>query len=189
MRRSARERDYDVGYGKAPSSTRFKKGQSGNPKGRPKGSKNLPPYETILGQVVVVKEDGVERRMTAAEAFLLHMTKRGLDGDGAAARAAMAVIEEARSVRVAADDQITVIIWKPVAPGSVNEALEPLKMATKLDRFRPTARIKLEAWLVEAALARLGSRRLTRDEQATVVQATRIPAKVQWPEWWEIWAS
>jgi uncharacterized protein DUF5681 len=34
---------YDVGYGKPPSDTRFRSGQSGNPKGRPKGAKNKKP--------------------------------------------------------------------------------------------------------------------------------------------------
>jgi hypothetical protein len=34
---------YKVGYGKPPVETRFKKGQSGNPKGRPKGSKTKRP--------------------------------------------------------------------------------------------------------------------------------------------------
>jgi hypothetical protein len=33
--------DYEVGYGKPPERTRFKKGKSGNPKGRSKGAKNL----------------------------------------------------------------------------------------------------------------------------------------------------
>lgn len=38
-----REANYEVGYGKPPASTRFRKGQSGNPRGRPKGSRNRPP--------------------------------------------------------------------------------------------------------------------------------------------------
>jgi hypothetical protein len=59
-------------------------------------------------------------------------------------------------------------------------------MATKLDRFRPAARMVLEPWIVEAGLARLGERKLTREEQAKVVQATRTPHKVRWPDWWEI---
>ena len=73
-----------------------------------------------------------------------------------------------------------------VAPGSVNSALEPLRMATKLDRYRPSARIMLEPWLVEEALARLGDRRLSLEEQAKVVRAVRTPHKVRWPDWWEI---
>jgi hypothetical protein len=44
----------------------------------------------------------------------------------------------------------------------------------------------LEPWLVEEALARLGDRRLSLEEQAEVVRATRTPRKVRWPDWWEI---
>lgn len=187
MTRTTPDHGRDVGYGKAPVSTRFRKGQSGNPGGRPRGRTNAPPYESVLGQIVTIREDGSERRVTAAAAFLLHMTKRGLEGDGPAARAAMAAIEDARAARGASTEEgITVIIRKMVTPGSVNAALEPLRMATRLDRFRPTARIALEPWLVEAALARLGERHLTLEEQATVVRATRTPKKIRWPDWWEI---
>ena len=59
-------------------------------------------------------------------------------------------------------------------------------MARKLDRYRDTARMVLEPWIVEAALARLGDRRLTVEEQETVVGATRTPWKVRWPDWWEV---
>ena len=38
-----RPSDYEVGYARPPDAARFKQGQSGNPKGRPKGSRNEPP--------------------------------------------------------------------------------------------------------------------------------------------------
>ena len=68
----------------------------------------------------------------------------------------------------------------------MNWALEPLRMATDLNHYRPTARMVLEPWLVEEALARLGDRRLSPEEQAKVVRALRTPRKVRWSDWWEI---
>ena len=183
----ATTRERRIGYRRPPASTRFRKGQSGNPRGRPRGRRNEPPYEAVLGQMVTIREDGVERRVTAAEAFLLHVTKRGLEGDGAAARAAMAAIEEARADRLERDARDHAYLRDDLCrPGSVNGALEPLRMARKLDRYRETARMVLEPWIVEAALARLGDRRLTLAEQRVVVDATRTPSKVRWPDWWEI---
>ena len=148
-------------------------------------STKQPPYEAVLGQRVTIREDGVERRVSAAEAFLLHMTKKGLEGDSAAARATMAAIADARAARLVREpDEALVIIRVIIRPGSVNGALEPLRMGRKLDRYRETARMMLEPWIVEAALARLGSRRLTARRAAEVFAATRTPAKVRWPDWW-----
>jgi hypothetical protein len=173
----------NVGYRKPPRTTRFAKGQSGNRAGRPRGRHREAPYQAVLGQMVKIREGGAERHVTAAEAFLLQLTKRALEGDHAAARASLAVIEEARESPGARQPQAYVIIRSIVDPGSVTSALEPLRMAKKLDPYRETARIALEPWLVEAALARL-SQPLGPADQRIVVKATRTPRKVRWPEWW-----
>ena len=180
------DKEQAVGYRRPPVSSRFRKGQSGNPRGRPRGRHNQAPYEAVLAQRVTIREDGIERRVSAAEAFLLHMSKKGLEGDGAAARATMAAIADARASRLVCEPYgVRVITRVIVRPGSVTGALEPLRMGRKLDRYRETARMMLEPWVVEAALARLRDRRLTLAEQRVVLGATRTPAKVRWPDWWE----
>ena len=176
----------EAGYRRPPRAARFQKGQSGNPKGRPRNRHRDAPYEAVLGQIVTIRDGTVERRVTADEAFLLQLTKRGLEGDGPAARAAMDAIEVARQDRPKRAHEITAFVFVDVQPGSVNSALEPLRMAKKLDPHRPRARMALEPWVVEMALGRLGDRRLSREDQECVVKATRTAHRVKWPEWWEV---
>jgi hypothetical protein len=76
------------------------------------------------------------------------------------------------------------MVLTAVAPGSLS-ALEPLRMARKLDRYRETARMSLEPWLVEAALARL-RQTLSSADQRIIIKATRTPHKVVWPESWVV---
>lgn len=71
-----------VGYGNPPEHTRFKKGQSGNPRGRPKGSQNLPSVlGRILGKPVRVRENGSIKTVTTFEYALSQMAKKAISGD------------------------------------------------------------------------------------------------------------
>ena len=76
------QRDYEVGYGKPPRHTRFKRGQSGNPRGRPKGSKNLPTLlSEALNEPVVVAENGRRRKITMRQAIIKQLVKRSATAD------------------------------------------------------------------------------------------------------------
>nr|WP_298930342.1 DUF5681 domain-containing protein [uncultured Erythrobacter sp.] len=175
-----------TGYGKPPRSSQFRKGQSGNPKGRPRGRHNSEiPYDHVLGQMVTVREDGRQRRITAAEAFLLRLTQKGLAGDSAAARSSLAAIETARAKTE--DVQRSGVSKIVSVPMQVECVLRTLGIATKkypMDEKR--VRWEINPWAVEAALARLGDRQLTEVEQREVWNCTRMPHKVTWPDWWTV---
>jgi hypothetical protein len=175
--------DSDGGGYRRPPTTRFAKGQSGNLGGRPRGRWREAPYEAVLGQMVTILEGGIERQVTADEAFLLQHSKRALEGDGAATRTTLAVIEYAKERFSTLHGIIRTITRLIVDPGSVTYVLMPLRMAKKLDPYRETARMVLEPWLVEAALAQL-PQPLSPADQRIIVNATRTPLKVKWPEWW-----
>jgi hypothetical protein len=74
-------RSYDIGYGGPPKDHRFPKGRSGNPKGRPKGTKNL---KTDLAEElnlrVKVKEGGRVIRISKQRAMLKGTMNDALQG-------------------------------------------------------------------------------------------------------------
>lgn len=76
---------YKVGYGKPPKATQFKKGTSGNPKGRPKGSLNLATaFNRALSERIEVVVDGRKRSMTKLEVAVTGLINRAVKGDAKA---------------------------------------------------------------------------------------------------------
>jgi hypothetical protein len=71
-----------VGYGAPPEATRFKKGVSGNPKGRPKGSLNVATaFTKTLRERVVINEHGQRKTVTKLEAALKQLVNKAASGD------------------------------------------------------------------------------------------------------------
>lgn len=174
------------GYGNPPKHTRFKPGQSGNPNGRPKNRHRTIPYDAVLGQIVTVREDGQDKRMTAAEAFLIHLLHSGLSGNSAAAMHSLDSTEQARATKERSTFKLEEIAVKFIATG-IDSILDTLGMAVlKYSNDEARARWELEPWIVEAALERLGDDTLSLTEQSIVWQATRTPHRVKWPKWWTI---
>jgi Family of unknown function (DUF5681) len=72
----------DSGYKRPPKSARFKPGQSGNKRGRPKGSRNLKTdLHKIMKKRIAVREDGEVRHVSGQEAMLLSLFEKAIRGD------------------------------------------------------------------------------------------------------------
>lgn len=71
-----------VGYCKPPEHTRFRKGQSGNPNGRPPGTLNIATVlERTLRQKVVITENGKRKTVTVLEVALNQLMAKAASGE------------------------------------------------------------------------------------------------------------
>jgi len=90
---------YNVGYCRPPEHSRFKPGQSGNRRGRPKGACNI---ETEIREELLstinVKENGRRKKMSSIRALIRRLKEKGFAGD---VRSASKLIELA--LRLAPD--------------------------------------------------------------------------------------
>lgn len=72
----------DMGYGKPPKNNQFKPGESGNKRGRPKGSKNtFTLLNAILNQNIHIKENGIDLKISKKNAMLTQLVNKGVKGD------------------------------------------------------------------------------------------------------------
>ena len=87
--------DYEVGYGKPPRHTRFPKGQSGNPRGRPTGAKNLKTLlSEALNEPVIVTENGGHRKITKRQAIITQLVNRSATADLRAIKILLDILRE-----------------------------------------------------------------------------------------------
>jgi hypothetical protein len=106
--------DFDIGYRKPPVTTRFAKGKSGNPKGRPKGARNLKTdLEEELQELIPISERGRKMQLSKQRVLIKTLTARAIGGDARALTTllnfALKIIDPAAqplgSIEISADDQ------------------------------------------------------------------------------------
>ena len=99
---SETEREYAANYRKPPLHTRFKKGQSGNPRGRP--AKNLPALlAAALNEKVTVTENGKRRQVTKREAVIAQLVNKSASAE---LRATKMLIDMLRDIEKRAEPAI-----------------------------------------------------------------------------------
>ncbi|MHC2001779.1 DUF5681 domain-containing protein [Methylobacterium sp. CM6241] len=93
MTKPKRPAAYEVGYGKPPADRRFRKGQSGNPRGRPRGQAAplgrrdlLDAFTQAAREPIAITKDGRTIRTTQIEALAQQLTRKALQGDMRAAK-------------------------------------------------------------------------------------------------------
>lgn len=179
-----------VGYGSPPVEHRFRKGVCPNPAGRPKGSgKARADLPHFYDEPVAFTEGGKRSKVPRGELLIRKLEKLARDGCSTSASLLLDLkrkVDRARAGSAFDACVTTGNVWDPARPAfTAEDILRGLGMVTKLYPSCRTARMMIEPWLVQAALARLGDRRFTREQQEEIVRSTRCPHHVDWPDWWD----
>ena len=167
--------------------TRFKKGQSGNPKGRPrKGHEqesNRFSYDVILDKRIATTANGKVEDLSLEEAIEQRLLKDALDGNVLAARKILKMIEkrEAAINKAKARQSSNTSIELHHSSDNAKRALLILKIARPDERVGG-CRWNIETWAAQAALSRPGRRKFTKRQKENIEFFTRDPHTLHWPK-------
>ncbi len=167
-----------------PKETRFQKGRSGNPRGRPCKPPRLEPLplETFLEEEITIRWEGAERTVSRGEALLLKMLAKSQNGYVGVSRALIDICMGELNRRWKRREY-RILFAQVENESDLQTSLLSALVELKIIHRRRQGFVMIEAWIIEAALKRL-DRELTEAEQIAVVRATSTPRKVDWPDWW-----
>ena len=119
------ETDCAVGFGKPPKRTQFQKGRSGNPAGRPKGSRS---FKTLLREAVrepvTVKENGRSRQISKGQASATHIANKAAMGD---LRSAKFIVDQIGGLEEEEEQKITAQKNGQTSSDRINKKLDAMR--------------------------------------------------------------
>jgi hypothetical protein len=178
-------------HSRSPRTGQFQKGQSGNPKGRPRKQIPLPEaarsaWEILKDKRVTVSQGGIDRELSAEEALQLRTYQDALAGKRAAQRLVLKmIIERDKAIADRGQRRSASVTSKMERgdPRNADAAMYLLGIAAPdtRDSYHPDA-LLLEPWAVQAALRRRrGSKALTTVDVDDIERSTRAPQTLRWP--------
>lgn len=171
--------------------TRFAKGTSGNPKGRPRNMRSKvastpSAFDVVIDKVLTVTQQGRSRDLTVEEALQLKTYQAAIAGSRPARREILKMIAK-REAWLASKKPITHSIIKfanRYDPDTANAALKILGITVDNQRGNlgdTYDRVKLASWAIEAALERSRSRRMSANDLSEAKHCALEPDAIRWP--------
>jgi len=174
--------------GASSASTRFKRGQSGNPKGRPRKPK--PPASSpfaMLDELLMVHEPNSVSELPLEDAILIKTYQRAITGSLRAGKKIVKMILERQKLRFKSRalqaPRITSKLERD--PENALDALEILGIASREANASVgdsrNGYLRLERWAVEAALSRRNFEELSSSDIQSIRGWTHDGDAVKWP--------
>ena len=168
--------------------TRFVKGRSGNPKGRPRSRLPQPAsaFDILLDRTLTITQAGTARTMTVEEALQHKIYEQAVAGKRTAVRKLLKMIAR-REKALAAKAPPAVPVRSMLErhdPANAYNALQLLDIAIPdpdCTGVHDGTRLLLQTWAVQAALSRRTRKALDKDVIAAIERLTDRPHKLRWP--------
>ena len=171
--------------------TRFVKGTSGNPKGRPKAASksSTSAFDIVMDQTLVVTRNGVACELTVDEALQQRTYQDAIAGARSARRAVLKMIakrEQWLAVHMPRKPRVTFEIVHEYDPPHIDNILLMLGIATADEEadqsvLKPLNALLLKPWVVKAAMARGRRHVIAKNDIDYIRRRTRDPESIVWP--------
>lgn len=168
--------------------TRFSKGQSGNPNGRPRKVRpNVSAFDVIFDRTLTVTQNGLERELTVDEGLQLQTYQAALKGSRMAIRHVLRMIEKREAALAKLDPPKPKPVKMEIEHDADNADAAMLILGIAghgeaLPGGGPATRpLRIATWAAQAAISRPGRRHLDARAVEDIERLVANPGKLRWP--------